>query len=80
MTVASSFSEYEGPLSTRLRRAAAAHTEAACEAAELALKPGRENYAKTTGRDDVAIFHQHAQAAATLREVAALLDESVTPL
>jgi len=76
MAVTTDFSNYEGPLPSRIRRAAAGHAEAAVAAAELALLPGRETYAQKTGTDDRVIFQQHAQAAATLREVAALLDET----
>lgn len=76
MAVTTDFSEYEGPIPTRLRRAAAAHAEAAVVEAELALKPHSENDTWRVGADRVAVFHQHAQAAVTLREVAALFDEA----
>lgn len=75
MTVQTEFSSYDGPLSTRIRRAAADHAESAIAAAEAALKPRYKDHAQRIGYDDRTVFHQHAQAAATLREVAALLDQ-----
>jgi hypothetical protein len=69
-TLATDFSVQEGTLSDRLIRAADNHVAQAIADAEIALSPaGSVGRSPTHARN----FHQHLQAATTLREVACLL-------
>lgn len=76
MAVTTDFSALSGPLTVKLRKAAALHLEEAVTHADQHLRPNQKESMRYDSTDHVAAFHQHAQATETLREVAALLEET----